>query len=134
MSFIVKNKKLLARKIKFVNKYFLSHVRLVDSMRFVFGINYFIAFQICKSYGFSLNLKIGSIDPKILFKISDFFLSYLLVERGLKRYRNTLLLDRKNNGCVRGMRLLSGLPINGQRSHTNAMTVRKMFKFYKFEE
>jgi small subunit ribosomal protein S13 len=120
--------------IKFVNKYFLSNKRFLDAMTGVFGVNKHVANQILKLGGFSQNIKLVNIDNNFLKIVSDFFINYILVERGLKRYRNALLLDSKVSGNVRGIRLLNGLPVNGQRSHTNAKTVRKLFKAYKFEE
>lgn len=130
----LRKKKLIIKKIKFINKYFLSIIKFISIMKKIFGINFYIGLQICRVFGLNYNIKIGYVDFLILKKIADFFISYLLVERGLRRFRNSLLIERKVNGCVLGIRLLNGLPIHGQRTHTNGKTVKKLFKFYQFQE
>jgi small subunit ribosomal protein S13 len=129
-----KNKVVKFQKIKFLNSYYASNKRFVDCMRKVFGINYYMALQVSKMCGFSLNYKISFIPAYYLNYISDFFISYFLVERGLKKFRNNIFLERKENGSIAGFRLFKGLPVNGQRTHTNSKTVRRMFKLYNFNE
>jgi small subunit ribosomal protein S13 len=128
------NKILKVRKLKFVNKNFFSSKRFLEVMRSVFGINYYVSFQILRLFGYSKNIKFEKINNKSVGLIIDFFLSYFLVERGLKKYRNNLLVYRKEIGVQSGYRLFKGLPVNGQRTHTNAKTVRKMFKFYNIND
>ena len=127
-------RKVFFKKIKFLNRFYYSGRRFLNVMRVVYGINYNTAYLVLSSFGFSKNSKLGMLNKRSLRLISDFFVNYLLIERGLRRFRNGLLLDRKVHGCIRGMRLLSGLPINGQRTHTNSKTVRKLFKGYKFQD
>lgn len=129
-----KNKVVKFQKVKFLNNYYSSNKRFVDCMRKIFGINYYMSFQVVKMCGFSSNYKISYIPAYHLNFISDFFISYFLVERGLKKFRNSILLDKKENGSVSGFRLFKGLPVNGQRTHTNAKTVRRMFKLYNFSD
>jgi len=130
---IKKKNYFLIKKVKFLNKFFSSRRRFLNVLRIIFGINYYIGFQILRCLGLSKDVKVGLITKKKLLEVSDFFVNYILIERGLRRQRNVLFLDRRIHGCVRGLRLLNGLPINGQRTHTNANTVRKLFKNYKFD-
>jgi len=129
-----KNKILKIQKVKFVNRFFSCNRRLIDCMRRIFGVNYYMAIQVSRMFGFSVYYKIGYASKINLNIISDFFISYFLVERGLKKFRNNLLLSRKENGSISGYRLFKGLPSNGQRTHTNSKTVRRMFKLYNFNE
>src|SRR3974390_475358 len=102
---IEKNSVIKFQKIKFLNRYFASNKRFVDCMRTVFGINYYMAFQVSRMCGFSSNYKINYISSFYLNFVSDFFISYFLVERGLKKFRNNIFLERKENGSVFGFRL-----------------------------
>jgi len=122
------HKILKLRKIKFVNKSFFSSKRFLEVMRSVYGINYYMAKHVVVMLGFSENIKFEKISEINKNFIADFFLSYFFVERGLTKYRQNILTLRREIGSEIGYRLFSGLPVNGQRTHTNARTVRKMFK------
>lgn len=128
------NKILKVKKIKFVSKQFFSQKRFIDCMRSVFGINYFMGKHVLRLLGYSYNIKVHFVSDFQKNLISDFLLSYLLIERGLKKFRNNILITRKDNGSIGGYRLFKGLPVNGQRTHTNSKTVRKLFKFYDFSD
>jgi small subunit ribosomal protein S13 len=121
-------------KIKFLNVHFYPNKRFIDVMRNIYGVNYFMSKAIMRMLGFSLSTKIGNISSFYLNFISDFFISYFLVERGLRKYRNNIFLQRRESGSISGYRLFKGLPVNGQRTHTNARTVRSMFKLYNFND
>jgi len=116
------------RKLKFVNRHFLSSKRFLEAMRSVYGINYYISYQVSRMLGYSFNLKMHKISELDRNFISDFFLTYFLVERGLRKFKDNILISRREVGSLSGYRLFKGLPVNGQRTHTNAKTVRKMFK------
>lgn len=122
------NKTSDVRKLKFVNRHFFSSKRFLEAMRSVYGINYYISYHISRMLGFSFNLKMQKISESRRGFVSDFFLSYFLVERGLRKFKDNVLISRRDVGSVSGYRLFRGLPVNGQRTHTNAKTVRKMFR------
>jgi ribosomal protein S13 len=122
------------KKVKFVNKNVSSSKRFLEVMRSVFGINYFMAYNVLKYLGYSKNIKFEKIGVTHKNLITDFFLSYFLVERGLKKFRYNLLFSRKEIGAKSGYRLFKGLSVNGQRTHTNGKTVRRMFKFYNIND
>lgn len=126
-------KRLEIKKIKFMNKFYSSNKSFLVVLSSIYGVNHYVSIQIFKILGLSLNLKLNKVNKNLMYSISDFFINYILVERGLKRYRNGIIMDRKNSGNIRVIRLLSGLPIHGQRTHTNAKTVRSLFKNYKIE-
>lgn len=131
------NNKILKRseikKVKFMNKFYFSNKSFLVVLSSIYGVNYYVSMQIFKILGLSLNIKMSKVNKNLMYSISDFFINYILVERGLKRYRNGIIMERKNSGNIRVIRLLSGLPIHGQRTHTNAKTVRSLFKNYKIE-
>ena len=47
-----------------------------------------------------------------------------MVEGDLRRERNQNVKRLMDIGCNRGLRHRKGLPVRGQRTHTNARTVR----------
>lgn len=120
------------KRIKFLNYYFLTSKRFLQCMHKVYGINYFMSMHVLRMLGYSYNLKFGQISPKMLKFISDFFINYFLVERGLKKHRSNLWSERKDNGVVSAFRLFKGLPVNGQRTHSNGKTIRKMLNLTDF--
>jgi small subunit ribosomal protein S13 len=128
------NQIIKTKKVKFLNKQFFSQKRFLDCMESVYGINYFMANQVLRFFGLSYNTKLGNVSENKKNIISDFFLSYFLVERGLKKFRNNIFLTRRDIGLISGYRLFKGLPVNGQRTHTNSKTVRKLFKYYNANE
>ncbi|RZL40868.1 MAG: 30S ribosomal protein S13 [Pedobacter sp.] len=48
--------------------------------------------------------------------------------RALKEYNANCINFLKSNRLYRGMRHKYGLPVRGQRTHTNAKTVKKIYK------
>lgn len=48
--------------------------------------------------------------------------------RVLKEYNTNCIQFLKSNRLYRGMRHKYGLPVRGQRTHTNAKTVKKIYK------
>lgn len=48
--------------------------------------------------------------------------------RSLKEYTNNCINFLKSTRLYRGMRHKYGLPVRGQRTHTNAKTVKKIYK------
>ena len=124
----IRNKIVKFKKIKFVNNDFLSYIRFLDAMKKIYGINYYVSYTVLKLFGYSNNIKLEFIKNIHLNFLTDFFLTYLLVERGLKKYRSILYEERKQIGHVSGYRLFKGLPVHGQRTHSNSKTVRRLFK------
>lgn len=95
----------------------------------IYGIGNANAVFICKRLGFSKNLKIKDISQEQLSKLIKIveFLNILVAEDLLK----SRLLVAKNLVTIksyRGLRRYQGLPVRGQRTHTNAKTSRKKFK------
>ena len=95
-----KDKKLQLRRLKFGNRFVRSKVRILEVFSSVFGVNRYISMQLCRVFGFSIHTKIGFLDSHFLVKIAEFLYNYVLVERGLKKFRGDLLESRRVSGCV----------------------------------
>jgi small subunit ribosomal protein S13 len=116
------------KKFKFINRHFYLSRRFIDITRSVYGINYYMSYKTSIMLGCSFNLKSYAIRDIYKNYVSDFFLSYFLVERGLKKLKDNTLTTYKEIGSYNGYRIFKGLPVNGQRTHTNSKTVRRMFR------
>ena len=95
----------------------------------IYGLGQTLSNQICDRLGFSENYKIKSLT-----NVEIEQLSHLITENSLtggeKRHRIQTHLKRLISiGCYRGKRHTIGLPVRGQRTHTNARTAKKIIKW-----
>jgi small subunit ribosomal protein S13 len=92
----------------------------------IYGIGLHHSFSICKRLGFSPNLRIKNLTKKQVYKlITAIELSGISISTDLRKSRlliNKKLVDIKS---YKGLRKLQGLPIRGQRTHTNAKSSRR---------
>lgn len=92
----------------------------------IYGIGLRHSFSICKKLGFSPNLRVKNLTKKQIYKlITTIELSGISIATDLRKYRlliNKKLIDIKS---YKGLRKLQGLPVRGQRTHTNAKSSRK---------
>lgn len=108
----------------------LSSIKLLPfALSTIYGINKATGVFICKKLGFSRHLKINDLSKEHLNNIVKSIES-LHKTVGGDLLKTRLLLAKKlvNIKSYRGLRRLQGLPIRGQRTHTNAKTSRKKFK------
>ena len=92
----------------------------------VHGIGKSTAFFICKSLGFSINLKIKNLSQEQIIEILQFIdLLNLPLNNELKKLKSITLKNLINIG----LRRVRGLPVRGQRTHTNAKSAKKNKRF-----
>ena len=95
----------------------------------IYGIGKANASFICKKLGFSTNLIVGNLSKEQLSKLVKCIESLdLLIAGDLLKVR--LLVSKKlvSIKSQKGLRRFQGLPVRGQRTHTNAKTARKRFR------
>ena len=81
---------------------------------------------ICKNLGLSKNFKIQNISKEQLSKLSLILDSYNVpIGSELKKLTSIRIKSLVSIRSYRGLRLKQGLPVRGQRTHTNARTSRK---------
>lgn len=103
------------------NQVFLSLIK-------IFGFGKQSSLFICRKLGFSKNLVIKNLSKKqkntLITKIEN-----LKKELGseLKKINALKLKRLVSIKCYRGLRMTKGLPVRGQRTHTNAKTSKKRF-------
>ena len=95
---------------------------IVISLRYLYGVGPKRAREICAAAGIPENKKTDSLDENDIKKIRDLLDSQFKVEGDLRRDIALNIKRLMDLGCYRGLRHRRGLPVRGQRTHTNART------------
>jgi small subunit ribosomal protein S13 len=96
--------------------------RLEIGLTYIFGIGQPTARQICAALGLSLDTKVRDLTDQEITKLRDYIDAELQVEGDLRRERSQAIKRLSEIGAYRGLRHRRGLPVNGQRTKTNART------------
>jgi len=93
----------------------------------VYGINKSTAFFICKKLGFSINFKIKNLTQEHVAEILQLIDSLnLILNNDLKKLKSLASKDLILIKSYKGLRKIQGLPVRGQRTHTNAKSSKKI--------
>ena len=96
------------------------------SLANIFGIGPFQSFVICKKLGLSHNCYLSKLTPEQIIKLIKCTENLgLLINSNLKKSKIILAKKLVEIKAYKGIRKLRGLPIRGQRTHTNAKTASK---------
>jgi small subunit ribosomal protein S13 len=96
--------------------------RLEISLTYIFGIGKTTAQQICASTGLDPNTRVRNLTEDEINKIRAYVDANLTVEGDLRRDVAQDIKRKIEIGCLQGVRHRKGLPVRGQRTHTNART------------
>ena len=96
----------------------------------VHGIGRNTAFSICKKLGFSINLKVKNLNQEQIAELLRLIDSLnLLLNNDLKKFKSLTLKKLVSIKSYRGLRRVRGLPVRGQRTHTNGRSAKKNKRF-----
>lgn len=96
----------------------------------IYGIGNTTAFIICKKLGFSINLKIKDLTQEQTIEMLQLIDSLNLnLNNELKKLKSLTLKHLVSIKSYKGLRRVRGLPVRGQRTHTNAKSARKHRRF-----
>lgn len=99
------------------------------ALTYVYGIGKTTSYLICKKLGFSINLKIKYMSQEQSINILKIInSSQLLLSNELKKFKSLSLKKLVSIKSYRGLRKIKGLPVRGQRTHTNAKSAGKINK------
>ena len=99
------------------------------SLQKIYGINKKQAYVVCKSLGFSINLKVNKLSKEQLNSLIKFIEnSSLQLNNDLKKLNYNFFKNLIEIKAYRGLRRLNNLPVRGQRTHTNAKTAKRFRK------
>ena len=96
--------------------------RLAISLTYVFGIGRTTAAQICEATGIDPNTRVRDLTDEEVNHVRSFVDQNYKVEGDLKRDVQQDIKRKMEIGCYQGLRHRRGLPVHGQRTHTNART------------
>ena len=96
--------------------------RLEIGLTYIYGIGPSTAKDICAALGLSPDEKIRDLTDDEVTKLREYIDGNLTVEGDLRRERSQAIKRLSEIGCYRGLRHRRGLPVNGQRTKTNART------------
>ena len=88
----------------------------------IYGVGRKLAGDIVKKIGIKPGMRARDLTEDEVGKISSMIQKEYMVEGDLRRERTQNIKRLMNIGCYRGLRHRRGLPVRGQRTHTNART------------
>jgi small subunit ribosomal protein S13 len=96
--------------------------RLEIGLTYIYGIGRPTALKVAKELGLSPDTKVRDLTDEEVAKLRAYIDSNLEVEGDLRRDRQQAIKRLSEIGAYRGIRHRRGLPVNGQRTKTNART------------
>lgn len=96
--------------------------RVVIALQYIHGIGPRKAGEICEKVGITLDRRVSSLNDEEVLHIREAIDRDYVVEGDLRREVAMNIKRLMDLGCYRGLRHRRGLPVRGQRTHTNART------------
>ena len=96
--------------------------RIEISLTYIFGIGRVRALEICTKASLDPGSRTEHLSESELIKLREIIERDYKVEGDLRREVNQNIKMLMDIGCYRGLRHRRGLPVRGQRTHTNART------------
>ena len=96
--------------------------RLEIGLTYIYGIGQPSAHDICIALGLSPDTKVRDLTEEEVAKLREHIDATYQVEGDLRRERTNAIKRLSEIGAYRGMRHRRNLPVNGQRTKTNART------------
>ena len=96
--------------------------RVEIGLTYIYGIGLTTAKEIIAATGVDPDIRVKDLSEEDLAKLRDYIQQNLKVEGDLHREVSQNVKRLMEIGCYRGLRHRRGLPVRGQRTHTNART------------
>lgn len=96
--------------------------RLEISLTYIFGIGKPTAQKMCADLDLDPNTKVSELTEEEVTRIRGYVDEHLRIEGDLRRDVQQDIKRKIEIGCLQGVRHRKGLPVRGQRTHTNART------------
>ena len=96
--------------------------RLEISLTYIFGIGKTTAQKVADDLGLDRNTKVSQLTEDEVNQIRNYVDQNLTIEGDLRRDVQQDIKRKIEIGCFQGVRHRKGLPVRGQRTHTNART------------
>ena len=99
-----------------------TNKRVLVSLRYIFGIGPQNAKVICEQLKIPAERRVNELTDEEIIRIRETIDRDYRVEGDLRREVAMNIKRLMDLGCYRGLRHRKGLPVRGQRTHTNART------------
>ena len=96
--------------------------RVEIGLTYIYGIGRTTATKLCAETGVDPATRVTDLTEDEVTKLRDAIDGKYLVEGDLRRETSQNIKRLMDIGCYRGLRHRKGLPVRGQRTHTNART------------
>ena len=96
--------------------------RVEIGLRYIHGIGPHTAHKIITQLGIDPSRRVSDLTESEVIQIREIIDRDFLVEGDLRREVSMNIKRLMDLGCYRGLRHRKGLPVRGQRTHTNART------------
>ena len=96
--------------------------RVPIALTYIHGIGPKIAQEIVEAVGIDPSRRVNELTDAEVLKIREYIDSHYTVEGDLRRETQMNIKRLMDLGCYRGLHHHRGLPVRGQRTHTNART------------
>jgi small subunit ribosomal protein S13 len=92
------------------------------SLTYIFGIGRTVAQQVCAATDIAPTTRVRDLTDDEVARLRSYIDADLQVEGDLRREVSQDIKRKMEIGCYQGLRHRRGLPVRGQRTHTNART------------
>jgi small subunit ribosomal protein S13 len=99
-----------------------TNKRVVIALQYIHGIGQKIAKDIVTKLNLPAERRVSQLTDAEVLQIREIIDQEYLVEGDLRRETAMNIKRLMDLGCYRGLRHRKGLPVRGQRTHTNART------------
>ncbi|MCY1556234.1 30S ribosomal protein S13 [compost metagenome] len=99
-----------------------TNKRVVIALQYIHGIGDKFAEDICTKVGIPAERRVNELTDAEVIQIRETIDRDYIVEGDLRRSVAMNIKRLMDIGCYRGLRHRRGLPVRGQRTHTNART------------
>jgi small subunit ribosomal protein S13 len=96
--------------------------RTVIALTYIFGIGDTLAGEVCANTGVDPTRRVRDLTDEEVSQLRTYIDDNLQVEGDLRRDIQQDIKRKMEIGCYQGIRHRRGLPVRGQRTHTNART------------
>jgi len=96
--------------------------RTVVSLTYIYGIGPSLARQVCSETEINESTRLRDLTDEEVARLRNYIEGSLRVEGDLRRETSQDVKRKMEIGCYQGLRHRRGLPVRGQRTHTNART------------
>nr|YP_010118078.1 ribosomal protein S13 [Phytophthora palmivora]QPN54128.1 ribosomal protein S13 [Phytophthora palmivora] len=112
------------------NKTISDSKSILYSLTILYGINEFQSKKICKNIGINPQITLNKLKNNHVNRLINYINKNLKIEQLLKKSKTERLNELVEIKSNRGIRQSQGLPVRGQRTHTNAKTSKKLKKIF----